>query len=63
MDMILDFLKFFLPLGGAAFAWYWNERSKRINEVYVRKEQKYTNLIESLEGFYSHVSGQERVGN
>ena len=55
-----DFLKFFLPLAGVAFAWFWNERSKRIADEYERKEQKYTALIECLQGFYSHMSGQQR---
>jgi hypothetical protein len=56
----LDFLKFFLPLAGAAFAWFWNERSRRISDEYERKEQKYAVLIECLQGFYSHVSGGQR---
>lgn len=48
----LDFLKFFLPLAGAAVAWFWNERRKRIAEEYERKEAKYAALIDSLQGFY-----------
>jgi hypothetical protein len=49
---MVDFLKFFLPLAGAAVAWFWNERRKRIAEEYERKEAKYAALIESLQGFY-----------
>ena len=52
----INFLKFFLPLTGAAFAWYWNEREKRLSEEYQRKEAKYVALIESLEGFYEKTS-------
>jgi len=32
--------------------WYLNERSKRIYEEYKRKEEKYSELIRSLRGFY-----------
>ena len=52
----IDYLKFFLPLAGAAFVWYWNEREKRLSEEYQRKEAKYVALIESLEGFYEKTS-------
>jgi hypothetical protein len=51
-DAAFDFLKFFLPLAGGAFAWFWNERRKRISEEYERKAEKYAALIESLQGFY-----------
>jgi hypothetical protein len=51
-----DFLKFFLPLLGAAFAWYWNERQKRATVEYVRKEKRYEALIETLGGFYDYKS-------
>jgi hypothetical protein len=53
---VLDFLKIFLPLAGAAFAWFWNERRKRIAEEYERKTEKYAALIDSLQGFYVGVS-------
>ncbi|HVL34830.1 MAG TPA: hypothetical protein VM489_04085 [Burkholderiales bacterium] len=49
---MLDFLKLFLPLAGAAFAWYWNERRKIIAAEFERKAEKYAALIESLQGFY-----------
>ncbi len=55
--VILEFAKFFVPLTGAAIAWFWNERQKRIAEEYVRKEQKYLALIDSLYGFYE-TAGQ-----
>jgi len=60
ISIMLDFLKFFLPLAGAAVAWVLNERGKRIADEYNRKEQKYTALIESLQGFYSHMAGKPR---
>ncbi len=56
---MLDFLKFFLPLAGAVVAWAINEHRKRAAEDYARKELKYAALIESLDGFYSHVSSKE----
>jgi hypothetical protein len=49
---LLDFLKFFLPLAGAALAWFLNERRKRSAEEYERKEKKYSALIDALQGFY-----------
>ena len=55
-ELALDFLKFFLPLIGAVWAWYFNERRKRVEEEYVRKERKYEALIEGLRGFYSNNS-------
>ena len=60
MNDWFDFLKFFIPLAGAAFGWFWNERRKRIAEEYERKAQKYALLIDCLQGFYSHMAGQER---
>ena len=47
-----DFIKFFLPLAGAVIAWFLNERRKRVWEEYKSKEQRYTNLILALKGFY-----------
>lgn len=58
-DAALDFFKFFLPLAGGAFAWFWNERRKRISEEFERKAQKYLALIESLEGFYVDVNPED----
>lgn len=51
-DAVLDFLKFFLPLAGAAVAWFINERRKRSTEEYERKERRYSALVDSLQGFY-----------
>lgn len=56
---ILDFLKFFLPLAGAASAWFLNERSKRAAEEYERKEKKYAALTEGLQGFYESAESPE----
>ena len=57
---MLDFLKFFLPLAGAAFAWHWNERRKIVAAEYERKAEKYAALIDSLQGFlHCHRCGSE----
>jgi hypothetical protein len=56
---VLDFLKFFLPLLGAALAWFMNERRKRAAEEYERKEKKYSALIDSLQGFYVTAQGNK----
>ncbi len=39
--------------------WYLNERSKRIHEEYKRKEEKYSELIRCLRGFYVESSDKE----
>lgn len=57
--MLLDFLKFFVPLAGAAIAWFANERQKRSADEYTRKERKYGALIDALQGFYVSASTEE----
>jgi PAS domain-containing protein len=47
-----DFLKFFLPLVGAVVAWFLNERRRRSWEEYLRKEERYRELLRTLTGFY-----------
>ena len=41
-----------LTLIGGIVTWCKNERSKRIYEEYKRKEEKYSELIRTLRGFY-----------
>ena len=50
-----DFLKFFLPLAGGAAGYWLNERRKRRDEEYVRKEERYRALLSSLRGFYAEA--------
>jgi hypothetical protein len=59
----IGFLKFFLPLLGAIFAWFWtifawfwNEQWKRAADEYVRKEKQYEALVDSLAGFYKRAT-------
>jgi len=47
-----DFVKLSVPLLAAVVAWMFNERSKRAQEEYKRKEINYKALIASLRGFY-----------
>jgi hypothetical protein len=47
-----DFIKFFIPLSGAVIAWYLAEYRKRASEEYIRKEERYRELILALRGFY-----------
>ena len=57
----MEFLKFFVPLIGAVFAWFANERLKRSWEQYQRKEDRYQELIKSLKGFHASTwSPEER---
>jgi len=55
----VEFWKFAMPLLGAVLtllgavvAWLMNERQKRKDEQYQRKEANYKALIQSLKGFY-----------
>lgn len=41
--------------------WLLNERSKRIHEEYKRKEEKYSELVKSLEGFYAHSKDVRKI--
>lgn len=54
-----DFLKFFIPLLGAVVAWFLNERRRRAWEEYLRKEERYRELLRTLTGFYNHASDPE----
>jgi hypothetical protein len=54
-----DFLKFFIPLLGAVAAWFLNERRRRAWEEYLRKEERYRELLRTLTGFYSYASDPE----
>ncbi|HRK76954.1 MAG TPA: hypothetical protein PLQ95_00310 [Thiobacillus sp.] len=54
-----DFLKVFVPLLGAVAAWFLNERRRRAWEEYLRKEERYRELLRTLTGFYSYASDSE----
>lgn len=54
-----DFLKFFIPLVGAVGAWFLNERRRRAWEEYLRKEERYRELLRTLTGFYGYASDPE----
>ncbi len=53
----VDFWKIVAPALIAIGAWYFNERSKRIQQEYERKEESYKELLRTLCGFY--VSGHD----
>lgn len=52
LEYLLEFCKFVLPAIGAIYAWYLNERRKRLDDQYQRKEAAYRELIRALKGFY-----------
>lgn len=41
-----------LTIGAGLLTWSLNERSKRIDQEYRRKESRYVNLLTALRGFY-----------
>ncbi|MDE3224123.1 MAG: hypothetical protein KGO52_05060 [Nitrospirota bacterium] len=48
----IEFLKFAVPALGAIFAWFFNEWRKLRWEQYLRKEEKYKELVRCVRGFY-----------
>jgi len=48
----LGFWTIAAPVFLAILAWYLNERAKRKWEEYVRKEERYKELLRTLKGFY-----------
>ncbi len=48
-----------LTILGSVIVWALSERSKRRQEIYKRKEERYAKLIESLKGFY--VNNQDKT--
>lgn len=53
----VDFWKIVAPAFIAIGVWYFNERSKRIQQEYERKEESYKELLRTLRGFY--VAGHD----
>jgi Pyruvate/2-oxoacid:ferredoxin oxidoreductase delta subunit len=43
--------------------WGLNERSKRQQENYKRKEERYAELIKSIKGFYANLDNTSLKGN
>ena len=52
VNILIPVIGVVLTLIGGFVTWYLNERSKRIYEEYKRKEERYSELIRSLRGFY-----------
>ena len=59
MRILIPVIVGIIALIGGFVTWCLNERSKRIYEEYKRKEEKYSNLIRSLRGFYISLSDKE----
>lgn len=58
-NILIPVIVVILPLIGGFVTWYLNERSKRIYEEYKRKEDRYSELIRRLRGFYVDSSSTE----
>lgn len=52
INILIPVVGVIFTLIGGFVTWYLNERSKRIFEEYRRKEERYSELIKSLRGFY-----------
>ena len=59
LNVLIPVIGGVLALIGGFVTWYLNERSKRVYEEYKRKEEKYSELIRSLRGFYVDSSSKE----
>lgn len=55
-----DFVKLTVPLIAAVVAWFVNERQKRKQEQYARKEEKYKALLSALQGYYEGSQDTEK---
>lgn len=53
MTGLVEILKFFLPLAGAAIAWLYDQGQRRTLDQYQRKETQYRELLLSVRGFYT----------
>ncbi len=64
-NIITDVIKIavatFFSLIRPTFAGWLNERSKRVQSAYLRKEEKYIQLIKSLEGFYESSRNRDLI--
>ncbi len=56
--MFIPILTACLTILGSVIVWALSERSKRRQEIYKRKEERYAKLIETLKGFY--VNSQDK---
>jgi len=50
--MTVEILKYLLPILSIILAWLLNRHSERKNEAFRKKEERYTELLLSLRGFY-----------
>jgi hypothetical protein len=57
----VDFLKFCIPVLGVTFAWFKNETRRLASEEYLRKEERYRELLRSMSGFYENSSDLDGV--
>jgi hypothetical protein len=53
-----DFWKIMAPIALGISVWYLNERSKRTQDEYKRKEERYSELLRTIRGFY--VDSQDK---
>ena len=47
----VGFWKIFIPAISGIIVWRLNEKSKRLHEEFIRKEERYKNLLQALDGF------------
>lgn len=57
----VDFWKIFIPAISAIIAWRLNEKSKRLHEEFIRKETRYRNLLDAIEGFGSKSENKQEL--
>jgi len=58
-NILIPVVGVIITFTGGFVTWYLNERSKRIYEEYKRKEERYSELIRSLKGFYAGSLSKE----
>jgi Pyruvate/2-oxoacid:ferredoxin oxidoreductase delta subunit len=59
LNILIPVVAAVIVAGSTLVTWYLNERSKIINDEYMRKGEKYSQLIRSIRGFYIDSSNSE----
>jgi len=62
MNAFIAILTASLAILGSVIIWWLNEKSKRNNEIYQKKAEKYEKLIQSISGFFGNQVDKKTYG-
>lgn len=63
MNVLIAGIGALITFLGGILLWFLNEKSKRTHEEYKRKEERYTLLLKSLEGFCAESFNEEKIND